>query len=64
MIPLRGNAVQPGPSGYLEDWNPTASIKDWNWTGDEDGGFTLGGKPSSALVVAFMKVKEEYRGKF
>ena len=64
MIPLRDNAVQPGPSGYLEDWNPTASIKDWNWTGDEDGGFTLGGKPSSALVVAFMKVKEEYRGKF
>ena len=26
-----------------------------------DGGFTINAKPSSGLVIAFMKVKEEFR---
>ena len=64
LIPLEDHAVQPGPSAYLANWNPTMALKNWNWNSNEDGGFTLGAKPTSALVIAFMKVKEEYRGKF
>ena len=64
LIPLADHEIQPEPSAFLAGWNPTAALKNWNWTGDEDGGFTLGAKPSSPLVIAFMKVKEEYRGQF
>jgi hypothetical protein len=61
MIPLADHAKQPGVSDYLKKWNPTSTLTSWNWTADEDGGFTIDAKPSSGLVIAFMKVKEEYR---
>ena len=61
LIPLADHAKQPGVSDYLKDWNPTSTLTSWNWTGDEDGGFTIDAKPSSGLVIAFMKVKEEFR---
>ena len=64
FIPLEEHSVQPEVSEYIKNWNPTQSLKYWDWSGDEDGGFTLGAAPSSALTVAFMKVKEEYRGIF
>jgi hypothetical protein len=34
----------------------------WNWSGEiKDGSIYLNGEPSSALIFAFMKVKEEWR---
>ena len=61
LVPLKDNAKQPPVSEYLQSWNPTQALTSWNWSGDEDGGFEIDAKPSSGLVIAFMKVKEEYR---
>ena len=61
LIPLQDNAKQPGVSDFLKKWDPTKALTSWNWTADEDGGFVIDAKPSSGLVFAFMKVKEEYR---
>ena len=61
IVPLQGNAKQPGVSEFLKGWAPTSKLTSWNWSSDEDGGFTIDAKPSSGLVIAFMKVKEEYR---
>lgn len=63
MIPIEDSAVQPN-NEYIPNWNPVKNISSWNWTGDADGGFTINQGPTSAMVFAFMKVKEEYRGKF
>ena len=64
FLPLEDHATQPEVSSYMKQWEPVKSLKNWNWTGDEDGGFTLGAKPTSAMVVAFMKIKPEYKDKF
>ena len=61
FIPLQDNIKQPGVSEFLKGWDPTSKLTSWNWTGDEDGGFTIDAKPSSGLVIAFMKVKEDSR---
>jgi hypothetical protein len=63
MIPIEDSSVQP-KNNYISSWNPVKNISSWNWTGDTDGGFTINQGPTSAMVFAFMKVKEEYRGKF
>ena len=63
MIPIEDSEVQPN-NDYISSWNPVKNISSWNWTGDTDGGFTINQGPTSAMVFAFMKVKEEYRGKF
>ena len=63
MIPIEDSAVQPN-NEYVPNWNPVKNISSWNWTGDTDGGFSINQAPTSAMVFAFMKVKEEYRGKF
>lgn len=63
MIPIEDSEVQP-KNDYISSWNPVKNISSWNWTGDTDGGFTINQGPTSAMVFAFMKVKEEYRGKF
>ena len=61
FLPLQDNIKQPGVSEFLKGWDPTSKLTSWNWTSDEDGGFIIDAKPSSGLVIAFMKVKEEYR---
>ena len=61
LIPFADHPLQPEVSDFLKQWNPTSTLTAWSWTGDEDGGFTINAKPSSGLVIAFMKVKEEYR---
>ena len=61
FVPLQGHTKQPGVSEFLKGWAPTSKLTSWNWSSDEDGGFTIDVKPSSGLVIAFMKVKEEYR---
>ena len=40
------------------------STTSWNWGGEGADGFTINVAPTSPMVFAFMKVKEEYRGKF
>lgn len=64
FLPLEDHAIQPAVSAYMQQWTPVKSLDNWNWSGEEDGGFTLGALPTSPMVIAFMKVKEEYRGKF
>ena len=64
LIPLEGHEIQPKSSLYLTTWTAAKSVTSWNWTGDEDGGFTINAATTSRVVFAFMKVKEEYRGKF
>lgn len=64
LIPLEGHEIQPESSLYLSTWTAAKSVTSWNWTGDEDGGFTINAATTSRVVFAFMKVKEEYRGKF
>ena len=63
MIPIEDSEVQP-KNDYISSWNAVKNVSSWNWTGDTDGGFTINQGPTSAMVFAFMKVKEEYRGKF
>ena len=58
MIPFDGHATQPEASEFLAGWNPTANLHSWTWDGDFDGGFRIDAKPSSALVVALLKVKK------
>ena len=64
MIPLRNHKIQPEASEYIKNWNPTRSLEYWEWSSYANGGFTLGATPTSALTVALVKVKEEYRGIF
>ena len=64
LIPLEGHEIQPKSSLYLTTWTAAKSVTSWNWTGDEDGGFTINAATTSRVIFAFMKVKEEYRGKF
>ena len=63
LLPLEDHAIQPANT-YLPNWNPVKATSSWNWTGDEDAGFSINQGPTSAMIFAFMKVKEEYRGKF
>ena len=58
MIPFDGHATQPEASEFLAGWNPTANLHSWTWDGDFEGGFRIDAKPSSALVVALLKVKK------
>ena len=58
FVPLCDHATQPPVSEYLQNWGPTQSLDWWNWSGDEDGGFEISCKPTSALVIVFMKVKK------
>ena len=58
MIPFDGHATQPEASEFLAGWNPTANLHSWTWDGDFEGGFSIDAKPSSALVVALLKVKK------
>jgi hypothetical protein len=63
MIPIADSSVQP-KNERIPLWNACKDITSWNWSGDEDGGFTMDFAPISALRIAFLKVKEEYRGQF
>lgn len=64
MFPLDGHEIQPAISAYMDEWQPVRSLSTWNWGGEEDGGFVMDAAPTSTMTFAFMKVKEEYRGKF
>ena len=64
FIPLEGHETQPESSLFLTTWTAAKSVTSWNWGGEEDGGFTINAATTSRVVFAFMKVKEEYRGKF
>ena len=61
LIPVEAHSKQPEVSNFIKNWNPTGALTSWNWGGEEDGGFTIDALPSSPLVFAFMKVKEEFR---
>jgi hypothetical protein len=63
MFPLDGHEMQPG-NEFMPKWAPVKSVTCWNWSGEEDGGFTLDSYTTSKMTFAFIKVKEEYRGKF
>jgi hypothetical protein len=63
LIPLEDHSVQP-KNDYFAKWNPVGDLTSWNWTGDDFGGFSIDAGPTSPMTFAFMKVKEEYRGKF
>lgn len=63
LIPLEDHSIQP-KNDYFAKWNPVGDLTSWNWTGDDFGGFSIDAGPTSAMTFAFMKVKEEYRGKF
>jgi hypothetical protein len=62
FIKMMDNSVQP--ETVFPNWKncPCTSVSSWNW--DEDAGFVLDAIPTSKMTLAFMKVKEEYRGKF
>ena len=64
MVPLEGHEMQPEVSDYVKQWNPVKNLTAWNWGGEPDGSFSIDCGPGSPMVFAFMKVKEEYRGKF
>ena len=64
FIPLEGHETQPESSLYLTTWPAAKSTTCWNWGGEEDGSFSIDYGTTSRVVFAFMKVKEEYRGKF
>ena len=64
LIPLEGHETQPESSLYLSTWTAAKSITSWNWGGEEDGSFSVNAATTSRVIFAFMKVKEEYRGKF
>ena len=57
LLPLADHATQP-KNENLEKWTPVKSTTCWNWTGDEDGGFTIDVGPTSAMSFAFLKVKK------
>jgi hypothetical protein len=66
LLPIEGSTAQPANT-YIPTWNPVKGLTGWNVDTETDtNGFTLTGAsaPTSAMTVAFMKVKEEYRGKF
>ncbi len=60
LVPMEDHAVQP-ENTYLAEWTPVRSIKTWNV---DDSKFQFSAIPTSTMVIALMKVKEEYRGKF
>ena len=64
LIPLEGHETQPKSSLYLTTWPAAKSTTCWNWGGEEDGSFSIDYGTTSRVIFAFMKVKEEYRGKF
>ena len=66
LLPIEDSSVQPANT-YLPTWNPVKGLTGWNVDVEaENDGFLLCGQsaPTSAVVVAFMKVKENYRGQF
>ena len=66
LLPVEDSTAQPANT-YLPTWNPVKGLTGWNVDTEVDTkGFTLCGSsaPTSAMTFAFMKVKEEYRGKF
>ena len=63
LCPLNGHELQPD-NEFFKKWTPVVSLTSWNWAGEEDGGFIIDACPTSQMTFAFMKVKEEYRGKF
>lgn len=60
MFPLEDHAKQE-LDPFVPLYTPVTSLTSWNWGGEADGGFTIDARPTSAMVFAFMKVKEEYR---
>lgn len=64
LVPLEGHTVQPEVSDYVKQWTPVKSMRSWNWDSEYDPKFSLDCIPTSMMSFAFMKVKEEYRGKF
>lgn len=58
LVPLADHEKQV-QDPLLNNYNPVQKLHSWNW--DPDGGFVLDAKPSSAMIFAFLKVKEEYR---
>jgi hypothetical protein len=59
FLQLVDHNIQP-PTDF-SNWSACPSIKSWNW--DIDAGFELNLAPTSPMTFAFMKIKEEYRGK-
>ena len=64
FIPLDGHTVQPEVSDYVKQWRPVTDMTSWNWDSEYDPKFFIDCIPTSEMSFAFMKVKEEYRGKF
>lgn len=64
LVPLEGHTVQPEVSDYVKQWTPVKALTYWNWDCEYDPKFFLSCTPTSMMSFAFMKVKEEYRGKF
>ena len=58
LVPLADHEKQV-QDPLLNNYNPVQNLHSWNW--DPDSGFILDSKPTSAMVFAFLKVKEEYR---
>ena len=64
LVPLEGHTVQPEVSDYVKQWTPVKALTYWNWDSEYEPKFFLSCTPTSMMSFAFMKVKEEYRGKF
>ena len=62
LVPVEDHLIQT-LDPRIPEYTPVRSLTSWNWSGDEDGGFTIDCMPTSAMVFAFLKVKEEYRMK-
>ena len=64
LVPLEGHTVQPEVSDYVKQWQPVETMRSWNWDCEYEPKFFIDCLPTSMMSFAFMKVKEEYRGKF
>jgi hypothetical protein len=64
LVPLEGHTAQPEVSDYMKQWTPVTALTYWNWDCEYNPKFFLSCTPTSMMSFAFMKVKEEYRGKF
>ena len=62
MVPVEDHLIQE-LDPFIPSYNPVSDLTHWNWSGEEDGGFYINCIPTSAMVFALMKVKEEYRMK-
>jgi hypothetical protein len=62
MVPVEDHLIQE-LDPFIPSYGPVSDLTHWNWSGEEDGGFYINCLPTSAMVFALMKVKEEYRMK-